>query len=115
MRACTSVTRGIAPLAASSPVLHQECPTCRAPPAAGNLDVTAGVAFAREASSADQRDRRRVPWLHVGLDAMQSQGTKTYAQHQRESLAHVTLAGMFREPVITKIGASKRAADDLAE
>ena len=85
------------------------------PPAAGNLDVPAGEAFAREASVADQSNRRRVARLNVDLDSMQSQGAKPDPHHKRESLAHVALAGMFRESVIAEIGALKRAADNLAE
>ena len=84
-------------------------------PAAGNLDVPAGEAFAREASVPDQRNRWRVSRLDVDLDSMQPQGAKTDPQHERESLAHVTLAGMFRESVIPEIGALKRAAGNLAE
>jgi len=84
-------------------------------PAAGNLDVPAGVAFAREASVSDQRNRRRVPRLNVDLDSMQLQGAKAHPQRESESLAHVTSAGMFRESVIAQVSALKRPADNLAE
>ena len=84
-------------------------------PAAGNLDVPAGEAFAREASVPDQRNRWRVPRLDVDLDSMQPQGAKSYAQHERKSFAHVALAGMFGESVISEVGALKRTADNLAE
>ena len=46
---------------------------------------------------------------------MQPQGAKSYAQCQRESFAHVTLAGMFGESVIPKVGALKTTADNCAE
>src|ERR1700730_13318306 len=109
------IARGLAAPAGDPPVFRQESPALMVPPAAGNLDVAAGVALAGEASAAHQRDRTCVRRLDVDLYTMQPQGAKSYAQNERKSFAHVALAAMSGESVIPEVGALKRTADNLAE
>src|SRR5207302_1114344 len=73
------IVRSLAAPARDPPVFHQECPALMVPPAAGDLDVTAGITLAGEASAPHQRDRTSVRRLDVDLDSMQPQGAKSYA------------------------------------
>src|ERR1700704_4143890 len=57
VRSLTLFVRGPVVRPPDAPILRQERPALMVPPAAGNLDVPAGEAFARETSAADQGDR----------------------------------------------------------
>ena len=68
-----------------------------------------------EAERLDERDRRNVPRLDVGLEAVQPELAKGVVEDETEAFAHVSLPGERHANVIAQVGALKRAPHDLTE
>src|ERR1700680_2703898 len=98
-----------------APDLGAQGPALVVAPAVADLEVARRETLEHEAAALDQRDRRQVAGLDVGLEAMQAQVQEGVPQQQLHALGHVALASVGSADVIAEISALQRAAHDLAE
>jgi len=84
-------------------------------PAAANLGQPPRTAFAHKPARPGQRLRAPVVRLDVGLDAVELELPKGVPQHQPQSFAHQSTAGVRHERVIAHGAALEISADDVVQ
>jgi hypothetical protein len=84
-------------------------------PATTDLEVTRRVTFLGETAGLDERDRRDIVWLNVGLKTVELEFGERATHYSAQPIAHEALALEARECVVAKIAAAKCAEDNVGE
>src|SRR3954469_13521519 len=97
------------------PVFRPDGPALVIAPAARDLQIPRRVTLEFESQATHERDRRRIVWLNVRLETMQSIVTKTELNHGRDSGAHVAAPLMRLQRVVAQVRGLERAQYDLGD
>lgn len=84
-------------------------------PTATYFQIAPRESFARKPGAFDQSKGRTIPRLNISFEAVQFQFRERKAKHQLQRLSHITLTGVRRPNIITKVRVLKSPAKDLAE